>query len=63
MAGDVTAAVAVSALPPPSFHQESGAVRFWVQVPEGQPIGAILTRQVLQYRFDAKPDGSDAVST
>jgi Protein of unknown function (DUF1488) len=47
---------------PPSFHQESGAVRFWVQVPNSEPIGAILTRQVLQYRFAAKPDGSDAVA-
>lgn len=50
-------------MPPPSFHEESGAVRFWVQVPGGKSIGAILTKPVLLYRFNAKPDGSDAVAT
>jgi hypothetical protein len=50
-------------VPPPFFHPESGAVRFWVAVvPGGPPIGAILTRQALQYRFDAQADGSDAVA-
>jgi hypothetical protein len=51
-----------SAVPPPFFHPESGAVRFWVAVPGSPPIGAILTRQALQYRFDAQADGSDAVA-
>jgi hypothetical protein len=37
-------------------------VRFWVAVPGSPPIGAILTRQALQYRFDAQADGSDAVA-
>ena len=49
-------------LPPPFFHQDSETVRFWVQVPGGASIGAILTKQLLHYRFDAKPDGSDAVA-
>jgi hypothetical protein len=51
------------ALPPAHFHQDSGALRVWVQVPGGQPIGAILSKQLLHYRFDAQPDGSDAVAT
>jgi Protein of unknown function (DUF1488) len=62
VADDVTEPVAIVTLPSPFFHQDSGAVRFWVQVPGGAPIGAILTKQVLQYRFEAQPDGSDAVA-
>jgi hypothetical protein len=58
----VTDSDASGVLPPPTFHQDSGAVRFWVATPEGPPIGAILSKQVLQYRFDAQPDGSDAVA-
>lgn len=56
---DLTAA---TALPAPFFHQDTEALRFWVQVPGGVPIGAMLTRQLLHYRFDAKPDGSNAVA-
>jgi hypothetical protein len=55
--------VARGPLPPPSFHPDSGAVRFWVAMPAGQPIGASLSKQVLHYRFDAQADGSDAVAT
>ena len=51
-----------SALPAPFFHQDSQALRFWVQVPDSAPIGAILTKQLLHYRFDAQPDGSNAVA-
>ena len=62
VASVVTGTGAVAALPQPFFHQDTEALRFWVQVPGGVPIGAILTRQLLHYRFDAKPDGSDAVA-
>jgi hypothetical protein len=62
VADDVTDPTAAAALPAPFFHQDSEALRFWVQVPGGVPIGAILTKPLLHYRFDAKPDGSDAVS-
>ena len=44
-------------LPAPFFHEESGAVRFWVEV-DGAFVGATISRQTLHYRF--KPDsGSD----
>ena len=59
----VTAMDAGLVLPAPSFHQDSGAVWFWVATPGGQSIGAILSKQVLQYRFHAQPDGSDAMTT
>jgi hypothetical protein len=62
VAGNVTDPTAAAPLPAPFFHQDSETVRFWVQVPGGVPIGAILTKQLLHYRFDAKPDGSDAVA-
>ena len=62
MANDVTDPATTAALPPPFFHQDSETLRFWVQVPGGVAIGAILTKQLLHYRFDAKPDGSDAVA-
>ena len=58
----MTDPAAVATLPPPFFHQDTEALRFWVQVPGGAPIGAILTKPLLHYRFDAKPDGSDAVA-
>lgn len=52
-----------SPLPAPSFREDSGAVWCWVEMPDGQRIGAILSKQLLQFRFKAKPDGSDAVAT
>jgi len=50
-------------LPAPWFHPDSGGLRFWVALPEAPPIGAILSRQLLQYRYNAQSDGSDAVAT
>ncbi len=58
----MTDPTAATPLPVPFFHQDTEALRFWVQVPGGVPIGAMLTRQLLHYRFDAKPDGSNAVA-
>jgi hypothetical protein len=62
VANNVTNPAADAPLPPPFFHQDSEGVRFWVRLPAGVPIGAILTKPLLHYRFDAKPDGSDAVA-
>ncbi len=49
-------------LPPPTFHLDSGALRFWVATPAGATIGAILSPRVLHHRFHARMDGSDAVA-
>jgi hypothetical protein len=62
VAHGVTHPTAAAALPAPFFHQDSEALRFWVQVPGGAPIGAMLTKPLLYYRFDAKADGSNAVA-
>ena len=58
----MTGIAAGDPLPSPLFHQDSGAVRFWVATPGGQTVGAILSRQVLQYRLQAQADGSDALA-
>jgi hypothetical protein len=49
-------------MPAAAFHEDSGALRFWVAMPSGPPIGAMLSRQVLHHRFRACIDGSDAVA-
>ncbi len=50
-------------VPAAFFHEDSGALRLWVAMPSGPPIGAILSRQVLHYRFGARLDGSDALAS
>lgn len=40
----------------PFFHEDSGAVRFWVIV-NGSPVGASITKAALHYRF--RPDARD----
>lgn len=49
------------ALPPPWLHPDTGAVWFWVALAAGGPMGAILSREVLRYRYSARADGSDAL--
>lgn len=49
--------------PEPLFHDDSGAVRFWVPIGDGRFVGATISKQTLHYRFQASLDGSDAVST
>jgi hypothetical protein len=53
---------AVAALQPPWLHPDSGAVQFQVALPAGTPIGAILSKEVLRYRYQARADGADAVA-
>jgi hypothetical protein len=48
-------------LPPPLFRPDPGDLCVWVALPDRTPIGVILSRQVLLYCFQARPDGSDAV--
>lgn len=49
-------------LPAAYFHADSDALRFWVHIPGQVPMGASIARQVLQYRFQGRPDGSDALA-
>ena len=50
-------------LPPPFFHEPSGAVRFWVLVDDGAFVGATISKETLHYRFRADLSGADAVTT
>jgi hypothetical protein len=43
-------------LPLPSFHADSGAIRFWVQVGDAV-IGASITATALHFRY--RPDARD----
>jgi hypothetical protein len=54
---------APDALPPPEYHPDTGGLRFWVATPQGPAIGAILSKQLLQHRFQGGSDGPDAVAT
>jgi hypothetical protein len=49
-------------LPSPWFHADSGALRFWVALPDGQLMGAVLSARLLQFLYQAHPDGSDAIA-
>lgn len=45
------------------FHEDSGAVRFWVRTDAGGWMGAMVRKEVLQYRFRAAASGVDALKT
>lgn len=47
----------------PYFHTDSGAVRFWVALPDGSHIGAIVRREVLHYCFQGDIGGEGALGT
>ncbi|MEO8298215.1 MAG: DUF1488 family protein [Burkholderiales bacterium] len=48
--------------PTPFFHQESEAVRFWVEMDNGEYIGATISKQTLHYRFQAEMSGANALA-
>jgi hypothetical protein len=48
--------------PAPFFHADSGAVRFWVRVPDGSFIGATIGKQALHFRFRAELSGDNALA-
>ncbi len=58
----MTGTDAPDALPPPEYHPDSGGLRFWVATPHGPAIGAILSKQLLQHRFQGGSDDHDAVA-
>ncbi len=49
--------------PAPHFHDDSGAVRFWVQTVDGRHVGASVSRQTLHFRFRAAMGGDDALAS
>lgn len=49
-------------LPSPWFHTDSGGLRFWVALPDGPPMGAVLSARLLQFLYQGKSDGSDAIA-
>ncbi len=49
--------------PSPFFHDDSGAVRFWVLTDSGSYVGATISKQTLHFRFRADLSGSDALAT
>jgi hypothetical protein len=50
-------------LPEPFVHDESGAVRFWVQTDSGELVGAIIRKEALHYRFRGAASGADVLTT
>lgn len=50
-------------LPAPFVHEESGAVRFWVQTGSGEVVGAIIRKEALHYRFRGAASGADVLAT
>jgi hypothetical protein len=48
--------------PPPFFHDESGAVRFWVQVGDAC-IGASIGKVTLHYRYRPLRTDDDPLAT
>jgi hypothetical protein len=44
------------------FHNDSGAVRFWVPI-DGQLIGASISRETLHRRFRPTAPGADPMET
>jgi hypothetical protein len=46
----------------PYFHQESGAVRFWVPI-DDHLVGASISRETLHYRFRPGARDEDPMET
>ena len=49
-------------LPPAHFHDESGAVRFWVPAAGGY-VGASISRATLHYGFRSEVNAGNALAT
>ena len=45
------------------FHNDSGALHFWVSMDEGPAVGATVSKETLHYRFRGAIDGSDVLRT
>jgi hypothetical protein len=51
------------ALPQAYFDDSAGVVYLWVRTDAGFPMGAILRKEVLHFRFNADLSGVDALTT
>jgi hypothetical protein len=49
-------------LPQPFLHDDSGAVRFWVDV-DGHPVGASISKATLHYSFAAGRSDDEPLAT
>ncbi len=48
--------------PAPFFHNDSGAVRFWVTI-NAVPIGATIGKETLHYRYEPHRTDDDPLAT
>ena len=46
----------------PFFHQDSGCVRFWVEI-AGIAVGASVSRETLHHRYAPQSAGEDPLAT
>jgi hypothetical protein len=51
------------ALPQAYFDDTAGVVYLWVRTLAGFPMGAMLRKEVLHFRFHADMSGADALAT
>ncbi|MBL0087483.1 MAG: hypothetical protein IPP44_12570 [Ideonella sp.] len=47
---------------PPSFHEPSGAVRFYTEI-NGLWVGSSISKETLHYRFRPDASGEDPMAT
>jgi len=59
----MTASPIATPPPEPFFHEDSGAVRFWVLDDAQQFVGACVSKEALHYRFQSGLAGSEALAS
>jgi len=59
----MTASSIATPPPAPFFHEDSGAVRFWVLDEANQFVGASVSKEALHYRFQSGLAGSEALAS
>lgn len=58
----MTASATPTPPPAPFFHDESGAVRFWVLDEGDHFVGASVSKEALHYRFHSGLGGAEALA-
>ena len=59
----MTASPTPTTPPAPFFHEDSGAVRFWVLDDANQIVGASVSKEALHYRFHSGLAGTEALAS